>query len=255
MSSNLKGTLHNVTFAKIKQLFEKTHGVSLGDTDIDIEAKKLTVELSKDGLQLEGNLTIYGKEVTAKVLLSTTGVSLTAGTPKWEVDDEKTLIIEDAEVSFFVGCAGKDTGKEDTAAKALKKSVGWSGGLSVKGTFVYREDLKITVLLQILRKASGGWGYIAMGQAESDLSLADLVDYCPKGGDLDFSLKKVWLVASNIDVNPTLLPPEAQQFPIKKGSSPTSKSCRFDTVTNLTQASFYAPTLKQCRLSTGRVIS
>ncbi|KAL8821966.1 MAG: hypothetical protein Q9191_007208, partial [Dirinaria sp. TL-2023a] len=81
VSSSIKGTLHNVTFAKIKKLFETTHNVSLGDTDIDIQAKKLTVELSKEGVRLEGDLTIYGKEVTAKLLLSTEGVSLSAGTP------------------------------------------------------------------------------------------------------------------------------------------------------------------------------
>ena len=217
VSSSIKGTMHDVTFRKIKQLFEKTHNVSLGDTDIDIQAKKLTVELSKEGLRLEGDLTIYGKDVTAKLLLSTEGVSLSAGTPKWEVDDEKTLTIEDAEVSFFVGCVGKNAGKDDTAAKAIKKSVGWYGGLSVKGTFTFREDLKITVSLQIVRKPGGGWGYIVTGQAESDLSLSDLVDFCPKDGDLDFSLKKVWLVASNIDIDPTMLPPDAQKFPVKKG--------------------------------------
>ena len=89
----------------------------------------------------------------------------------------------------------------------------------MKGTFNFREDLKITVSLQIVRKPGGGWGYIVTGQAESDLSLSDLVDFCPKDGDLDFSLKKVWLVASNIDIDPTILPPDAQQFPIKKGKS------------------------------------
>ena len=223
MSSTFKGTLEDVTFAKVKQLFEKTHNVSLGDTDIDIEAKTLAVELSKEGLRLEGDLTIYGKEVTAKLLLSTEGVSLSAATPKWEVDDEGTLTIEDAQVSFFVGCAGKNAGDDNTAAKAIKKSVGWYGGFMVKGTFTFREDLKITVSLQIVRKAGGGWGYIVTGQLESDLSLADLIDYCPKNGDLDFSLKKIWLVASNIDVDPTILPPDAQMFPVKKGQSSSQR--------------------------------
>lgn len=254
MSSKIKGTLHDVTFKKIKQLFEKTHNVSLGDTDIDIQAKKLTVELSKDGLQLEGDLTIYGKEVAAKLLLSTEGVSLTASTPKWEVDDEKALTIEDAEVSFFVGCMGKNAGKDDTAAKAMKKSVGWYGGLTVKGTFTYREDLKITVSLQIVRKAGGGWGYIVMGQAESDLSLADLVHYCPKDGDLDFSLKKIWLVASNIDVDPTMLPPDAQQFPVKKGASLACPANSCVTDADLIQVFFSALTWKRCRSSTGKAI-
>lgn len=195
VSSTLKGTVKNVTFAKIKHLFESTHNISLGDTDIDIEAKTLSVEISKEGLRLEGDLNIYGKAVSAVVLLSTEGVSLTAKTPKWEVDDDKVLIIENAEVSFFVGCVGK---KADTtiAEKALKKSVGWFGGFSVKGTFTYKQALEITVSLQIVRKTGGGWGYIVMGQAESDLSLADLMDGCPKDGDLDFSLKKIWLVAS-----------------------------------------------------------
>ena len=224
MSSTLKGTLEDVTFAKIKQLFEKTHNVSLGDTDIDIQAKTLTVELSKEGLRLEGDLTIYGKEVTAKLLLSTEGVSLSAATPKWEVDDEGTLTIEDALVSFFVGCAGQNAGDDNTAAKAIQKSVGWYGGFMVKGTFTFQKDLKIIVSLQIVRKAGGGWGYIVTGQLESDLSLADLVDYCPKNGDLDFSLKKIWLVASNIDVDPTILPPDAQKFPVKKGQS--SNQCK-----------------------------
>ena len=223
MSSTLKGTLEDVTFAKVKQLFESIHDVSLGDTDIDIQAKTLTVELSKEGLRLEGDLTIYGKEVTAKLLLSNEGVSLSAETPKWEVDDEGTLTIEDAQVGFFVGRAGKNAGDDNTAAKAIKKSVGWYGGFMVKGTFTFQKDLKITVSLQIVRKAGGGWGYIVTGELESDLSLADLVDNCPK--DYDFSLKKIWLVASNIDVDPSTLPPDAQKFPVKKGPS----SCRNKT--------------------------
>ena len=206
----------DVTFAKIKNLYEKLHNVSLGDTDIEIEAKTLTVEVSKEGLRLEGDLTAYGKKITAKLLLSTEGVSLSATTPKWEVDKEKVLTVENAEISFFVGCVGKGTGDTSTASKAVKKSVGWSGGFSVKGTFTYRSTLKISVSLQIVHRA-GGWGYIVVGQAESDLSLSDLVDYCPKHGNLDFSMKKVWLVASNIDVDPTMLPPDAQNFPVKKG--------------------------------------
>ncbi|KAI9842409.1 MAG: hypothetical protein M1837_007154 [Sclerophora amabilis] len=217
VSSTLKGTLCDVTFAKIKQLYERIHNVSLGETDIDIQAKTLVVELSKEGLRLEGDLTICDKKVTATLLLSTEGISLSAKTPKWEVDDEKVLTIEDAEVSLFIGCAGKKSGDAGTAAKELEKSVGWYGGLRVKGTFVYRKDLKITVTLQIMGKVGGGWGYIVIGQAESNLSLADLVSYCPKNGDLDFSLKNVWLVASNVDVDPAMLPPDAQKFPVKKG--------------------------------------
>ena len=167
------------------------------------------------------------------------------------MDDEKILTIEDAEVTFLISCVGKNGGKDDISAKTIRNSVGWCGGLSVKGTFTFREDLKITVSLQIVRKSGGKWGYIVMEQAESDLSLADLVHYCPKNGNLDISLKKVWLVASNIDVDPTLLPPDAQQFPVKRGafSIPSTKNN-----TNSSQVSSFVPTLKQCHLSMERAI-
>lgn len=209
-----------MTFEKVKTLFEDTFKVDLGDTDIDIEAKELIVEISGDGLKLSGDLTIYGKEVKGKIVLSrSTGLSLTASTPKWEVDDDKFLVIENAEVSFFVG---KNTPDEKTASKAITKTNGWFGGLSVKGTFTFRNKLKIAVMLQIIRTFKGQWGYVVSGQVEAEKSLADLLDFIPRTGDLDINLKKVWLVASNIDYDPSMLPPDAQSFPVKKGKSADS---------------------------------
>ena len=244
VSSSLTGTLNDVTFSKIKQLFQRVYEVSLDDTDIDMQAKVLSLELSKEGLRLKGDLTIYGREVIAELLLSTEGLSLSAEAPKWTVDDDDVLAIENAKVTFFVGCIGKKARDSALVAKAFKKSIGWYGGFMVKGTFRFKKDLRIAVALQIVRTSGGEWGYIVTGHAESGLSLADLLqdpDWIPKGGNLDFSFKNVWLVASNVDVDATLLPPDVQKFPVKKGMPQILFEKLDDTDKSFRHLSLYVP--------------
>ena len=212
--------MEDVEWERLRQLFEQIHKVSLEtiDQNMAISSKELKLVLNSTGLEFKGDLSVYSQKLAdVSLKLGPEGFTLSSTVPKWNVDDNGILVVDNATVALSVGCVGLVPKETKLAAQSSKKTIGWFGNFSVKGDVTVRNKGPFSVELQIIRSSGGKWGFIVIGQATTDFSLHDIVEDIPKDGVFDLHLEEIALVASNIDVEPEDLPFSTHGFPVKQG--------------------------------------
>lgn len=211
--------MEDVEWDRLRQFFEQIHKVSLETIDqkMALSSKELKLVLNSTGLEFMGDLSVYSQKIVAVSLkLGPEGLRLSTTVPKWNVDDNKIVVVDNATISLSIGCVGLVPMDTKEAGQVSKKTIGWFGNFTVKGDVTIEGSGPFHVELQIIRSSGGEWGYIVVGQASSKMTLHDIVSKLPNGGDFDMNLDEIALVASNIDVEPEDLPFSTHGFTVKQ---------------------------------------
>lgn len=212
--------MEDVEWERLRELSEHIHKVSLETIDqkMAISSKELKLVLNSTGLEVKGDLSVYSQKLAdVSLKLGPEGLTVSTTVPKWKVDDDGIVVVDNATIAFSVGCVGLVPKTTKQAGQASTKTIGWFGNFTVKGDVTIRGKGPFHVELQIIRTSGGKWGFILVGQAAANFSLHDIVENIPKDGDFDLHLGEIALVASNIDVEPEDLPFSTQGFAVKQG--------------------------------------
>ncbi|MCJ1251166.1 hypothetical protein MMC30_008397 [Trapelia coarctata] len=218
--SYIEGTMNDVEWERLRELFEQIHQKLLEtiDQDMAISSKQLKLVLNSTVLEFKGDLSVYSQKLAdVSLKLGPEGFTLSSTVPKWKVDDNGIIVVDNATIALSVGCVGIVSKDPKKAVQSSTKTIGWFGNFTVKGDVTVRDKGPFHVELQIIRSSARKWGFILVGQAATNFSLHDIVEDIPNDGDFDLHLDEIALVASNIDVEPEDLPFSTHGFPVKQG--------------------------------------
>lgn len=265
--SYLQGTMLQITWSDIKQLFSDIHGEATEDTDHIITCEKLVVRISQAQFLLTGALTIDGRPLAeATIAISKSGIAITAKAQDWDVADG-LVTVKNASLTLLIGKPGSadqvtprsDEGPpakrqktEKTEPAPATKTPGWSGGLEVSGRVVINGDaaasgrrpIDIGVTF-VAGKQGKEFFWVLCGHIESDISLSQFVSAIDEDSDIDFRLKSVSLIASN--ANDPACSVKTNGYKVRKGDAFISDQCSW--LLKPTSRVFY---LRQIRTSPSR---
>ena len=172
----------------------------------DISVSNLTLSFSSVGREftISGAFKIHDySSVEAKIVLSQTGISVTATLDNVKFDDVE---VEEASLDLFIGKAGSST----------KQGAGTAVRLSINGKVKFLDDLEVTAGVFFDKEpTSKELQWAIYGMLEEGHSIGSLSSSV-KGGELDMPLSNVAFIASNTDVTPASFP-NSFGYPVAKG--------------------------------------
>lgn len=185
----------------IEEIYEDVFGTGLsavnGAHDFIFESMRLSI--SKDGLLLDGKVTVNGyTSASATVSLTTVGVEIKGAVENVTLEG---VTIEDASLDVFIGTvAASTTGRPFRVA--ISGTVKWGSFEIMAGLYIDKisgKDAQWTVY----------------GEFDGDLQLSHLAPEI-KGTWLDIDIQQVAFVASN-EEETTEQVPNKFKYPVKKG--------------------------------------
>lgn len=129
--------MEDVEWERLRELFEHIHKVSLETIDqkMAISSKELKLVLNSTGLEFKGDLSVYSQKLADVSLeLGPEGLTVSTTVPKWKVDDDGVVVVDNATIALSVGCVGLVPKTTKQAGQASTKTIGWFGNFTVKGT-------------------------------------------------------------------------------------------------------------------------
>ncbi|KAL8688641.1 MAG: hypothetical protein Q9218_005496 [Villophora microphyllina] len=189
--SFLEAELGGLSWREICDLYAELTGqtVTVNTDGNDLRFENLCLRFSSKGIMINGNISFNEHRcATGLVSLGSNGLQITGGIESFTIPDTG-IQVEEAALDIFVGRSVKD-GKGGKAVRASR--------FSVRGTVEF-SGRKVSIGFHTSSGAPGhGRQWMLYASLESDLKLSKIAKEL-EGTDMDISLRKAAIVASNID--------------------------------------------------------
>jgi hypothetical protein len=195
----LHGTIRKVDIVVLEELYEDMFGTELSQVSAehDIVFSDLELSIGTFGLLFEGQVTVHGyTSVSATISISSVGVEIKGCVSDVDLDIVK---IENAALDVFIGPAGQ-------TGRPYRVSI--NGDVKV-------DNVEFKAALYLGKSTEKNLNWTVYGEIDNVV----LSKFAPdiKDSYLDLDLKRVALIASNMD-QPMEQVPNQWKYPVKKGT-------------------------------------